>query len=276
MHVVFALSCAAQEGITNFGNMIINPGTTMSATANFINNATGSLTYENDGLFFVGGDFINNQPAMPQGGGTTEFNGTATQNIDGTAIPQFNNIRISNNGGSGMQPLINIKVAGAWDNNGIFSHNLHEVIFNGGFQTIGGTNAITFYDFTLTNTAPNAFLTLATPTNLLNIFAFKNINAGTLESFGNLTVRSSLTATAQIADITQNGTLTGNSITGNVTVERHIPAGRKWRFLAVNTAAGTGSKITVQGKLDGRANARHCGTVRLRPLGYRCCAGNRI
>jgi hypothetical protein len=58
--------------------------------------------------------------------------------------------------------------------------------------------------------------------------------AGTLTTNGNLTLKSSASGTARVAA----GSSSGGYVSGNVTVERYIPAGRKWRFL---TAPLTGS-----------------------------------
>ena len=51
----------------------------------------------------------------------------------------------------------------------------------------------------------------------------------------NLTLRSTATGTASVGDITNNSVNTGNSITGDVMVERYVPAKRAWRFLSVPT-----------------------------------------
>lgn len=51
----------------------------------------------------------------------------------------------------------------------------------------------------------------------------------------NLTLISNAAGTASLGDLTANGTLTGNAVTGNANVERYISIGRKWRFIAMNT-----------------------------------------
>ena len=57
----------------------------------------------------------------------------------------------------------------------------------------------------------------------------------TFTTNNNLTLISNATGTAGIGDLTAAGTLTGNVISGNANVERYISAGRKWRFIAINT-----------------------------------------
>ena len=62
--------------------------------------------------------------------------------------------------------------------------------------------------------------------------AGKTLNAGN----GNLTIKSSVTETGQVGD------LTGHDITGNVTVERYINTlghGKAWDFLAIPTKGQT-------------------------------------
>jgi hypothetical protein len=58
--------------------------------------------------------------------------------------------------------------------------------------------------------------------------------AGILSTNGNLTLKSSSAGTARVA----SGSASGGYIDGEVSVERYIPSGRKWRFL---TAPLTGS-----------------------------------
>jgi hypothetical protein len=57
----------------------------------------------------------------------------------------------------------------------------------------------------------------------------------TFTTNNNLTLVSDATGTAGIGDLTAAGTLSGNVITGNANVERYISAGRKWRFIAMNS-----------------------------------------
>ncbi len=67
-----------------------------------------------------------------------------------------------------------------------------------------------------------------------------------LTTNNNLTLLSTALITASVTDLTNDGAFSGNSITGNVQVERYIPALRRWRYIAINTVAGLGSKNTVQ------------------------------
>jgi uncharacterized delta-60 repeat protein len=70
--------------------------------------------------------------------------------------------------------------------------------------------------------------------NMQSITGVLTPTAGTLTTNGNLTLKSSASGTARVAAVPASGA----AITGNVTVERYLPLGRKWRML---TAPLTGS-----------------------------------
>ena len=79
------------------------------------------------------------------------------------------------------------------------------------------------------------------PLNLLGTVRFIGNNRK-LVTNDNLTLKSSDSLTASVADVTNNGANTGNQITGKVTVERYIstikngnPSLRTWRYLAMPT-----------------------------------------
>lgn len=75
-------------------------------------------------------------------------------------------------------------------------------------------------------------VTLAGTLNITNVLA---ISGGSLASGGYLTLKSSVAADARVASITSAAAI---PISGNVTVERYIPGGRKYRLLtsAVTTS----------------------------------------
>ena len=79
-------------------------------------------------------------------------------------------------------------------------------------------------------------------------------NGNVLFTEDNLTLVSTLAATASLADITNNGANNGNSVVGKVNVERHIEQNRKWRFLAINTTgAQTINSSWMEGQTPGTA-----------------------
>ena len=87
----------------------------------------------------------------------------------------------------------------------------------------------------------NSSVTLAGQLNLLNKLSF----TGSIRTFATgsfLTLKSTDTLTASIADITNGGSNTGNSITGNVSVERFVSnikngtrSMKSWRLLSMPT-----------------------------------------
>lgn len=76
--------------------------------------------------------------------------------------------------------------------------------------------------------------------NTLNFSGAQNITGSinfgnsfdTLYTNDNLVLKSSATLTAAVGDITNGGTLSGNAIMGNVSIERYISAKRAWRLLS--------------------------------------------
>jgi len=115
-------------------------------------------------------------------------------------------------------------------NNGtILSATTGKLILNGtSAQTLSGTGSIE--NLTLDNTT-GATITSG-QTNITGTLA---ITTGTLTTGGMLTLKSSSAATARVAP------LTGTPISGNVTVERYIPAksSRKWSFVACPVSGNT-------------------------------------
>ncbi len=80
----------------------------------------------------------------------------------------------------------------------------------------------------------NASVNLGGALNLYGKLTFSGSNR-TFATAGNLVLKSNAAGTASVGDITNNNTSTGNTITGDVSVERFITARRAWRFLSVPT-----------------------------------------
>ena len=76
-------------------------------------------------------------------------------------------------------------------------------------------------NLTLNRTGANASATVATPLDILGVLTVSN---GQLKTGNNITLKSSLAATARVAPVM-------GSIVGSVTVERYIPARRAWRLM---------------------------------------------
>ena len=121
------------------------------------------------------------------------------------------------------------------------SVNLGTIRFTTGSNTIG--------NLTLNHTGTtNNTLTIQ---NALNVNGVITVTDGTLASDGNITLKSSANGTAQVAAIG-----TGGAITGNVTVERFIPAKRAWRALTapVNTTNSIFANWQENGANSGAGN----------------------
>ncbi len=95
-------------------------------------------------------------------------------------------------------------------------------------------------NLTISNTAATVpQVSLADSLNITGTLSFGNVNNKTLSTAGFLTLKSTAAATARVADLTNAGLNSLNIITGNVSVERFINSGRKWRFLSVPTNSPT-------------------------------------
>jgi hypothetical protein len=75
------------------------------------------------------------------------------------------------------------------------------------------------------------------------------MTAGTLAGGGRLTLKSDATKTARVAQVA-----VGANITGDVTVERYIPAARKWRMLTVPLTGSSNSSVFYNWQNNGTAN----------------------
>lgn len=223
------------------GNVYVNTAFTNTSTA----------AYQNDGILNLTGDFTNNQGSMAEGTGATLFTGSSLQNISGTQRPIFHKVSINNT--AGVQMNINTTIGDT------ISSIAGSLYFNGHALIMGGnmnpayTNNIAFNvtptsDLKMTGkaaTGGNLYFAASGNTlhdltvtasgtgqlgNALNITAGKAFGTvmvdGSFEAAGFLTLKSDSNGTSRIS-------ASAGTITGNVTVERYIPARRAWRFLSV-------------------------------------------
>jgi hypothetical protein len=121
---------------------------------------------------------------------------------------------------------------------------LEEDLVNNGtidYLTLSGGNALSISGTgTITNLKINKSAGTATMTSgLQSITGVLTPTAGTLASNGFLKLKSDATGTARVAA----GSSSGGYVTGNVTVERYIPAGRKWRFLCAPLIGSTNTSV---------------------------------
>ena len=151
--------------------------------------------------------------------------------VIGSSTASVKNLTIA----TGASVIVNgsgvLEISGTIVNNGTLNATSGTMRFNGTTaQTIAGSNFIghTLENLTVSNPAGLNISASANDTlNITGTVTFGHANA-TLNTGNNLTLKSSASATANVASLGN-----GNNIIGNVTVERFISAGRKWRFLSV-------------------------------------------
>jgi hypothetical protein len=98
---------SAQQTLTNFGNLQVHPGTSITAFGNVVNNSTGVLI--NNGDLYIRGNIANDQASMATGAGTLYLNGTAAQALTGTQA--FRTFRLVTNNALGITLNNNLRVA---------------------------------------------------------------------------------------------------------------------------------------------------------------------
>lgn len=214
------------DGLGNTVSFINNTqllGTTVSDFNNV--SITGTLTGHATNMR-VSGNWVNNG-TFNHNNGTVTFNGTSA--ISGSATNTFKNLAIT---GALTVPAGNTNVAGNYTNNGTFNHNNGTVVFNGSTaQTIGGTNVTSFKNITINNPAG------ANLTKGQNVIGTLKLTSGTLATAAGqpFTLISDASATARIDAIP-----VGADITGNVTMQRYVPAGSSgWMFLSTPLVGAT-------------------------------------
>ena len=80
--------------------------------------------------------------------------------------------------------------------------------------------------------------------NITGNLSFTGSNR-TLNTNGYLALKSSASGTAQLADITNGGANSGNTIVGNVSIERYITPKRAWRLLSVPIGNSLATSPTI-------------------------------
>jgi hypothetical protein len=127
-----------------------------------------------------------------------------------------------------------IQISGALTNSGgVFDVTNGTVNMNGSVaQTI--PNAA-FYTNKILNLIISNNVTLAGQDSLTGILSFGPVNSKTFTTGGYLTLKSTSTKTAKVADITNGNVNTGNVVSGNVHAERYLAALKKWRLLSIPT-----------------------------------------
>lgn len=126
--VIAGTSALSGSAAATFNNLTIN--NTLTAPAGTMNVA---------GAFTNNGTFTHNS-------GTVAFTG-ASASIAGTSTTTFNNLTVS---GTLTAPSGTMNIAGAFTNNGTFTHNSGSVVFAGASNTIAGSSVTRFYNLDIT------------------------------------------------------------------------------------------------------------------------------
>lgn len=259
-------STLANLDITVNGDVILTSGT--------LNNSSYNRT------IYVLGDWINNDASnsFNAGTGSVVFNSSsAVQAIGGTASTTFYDVEIDNSSGSNVSLATNITISNdltlsdgtlalgsnTLTVNGDITNNKSSTALNGGtgtvllngssVQTIGGTQATTFYNLTLNN-SHNTGVNLGRSITVDNTLTFTDGNLNTTGSYGvtlnsttgNLSGESSSNYLVGIVSITKN-VGTGASTFGNIGVS--IAAGSSnLSNVTIKRVSGSNGIVTVDGK----------------------------
>ncbi len=130
-------------------------------------------------------------------------------------------------------------------------------------QTVRADNFVsnTVGNITISNTTSSAsssnpsvaISALGSMLNVAGAVSFGNVSNAVLTTNDNLTLLSSATATARIADLTNNSANSGNNISGKVVVERYIPGKRAWRLLSAPITKASNVSMSASWQEGGRS-----------------------
>ncbi|MEO6455311.1 MAG: hypothetical protein ABIN97_14620 [Ginsengibacter sp.] len=220
------------------GNVFIRQGSEL----NNIAGTTSGTGFELKGNLSVEGILSVNGG----GSGTLKLSGSSLQTVSGGGIINLHNLYLTNTSGISLTRALTIGGTISLIQ-GTLTPGINAITLNGPvIRTAGNINAqlnTTIFSGTLSQTIPgNTFLN----NTLNNLTIGNNVSlsgqdtiTGTLSltgsnnmltTNGNLTLKSTATGTANVAQIAN-----GNSIAGDVIVERYISAKRAWRFLSIPT-----------------------------------------
>ncbi|NTS43760.1 T9SS type A sorting domain-containing protein [Flavisolibacter sp. BT320] len=157
-----------------------------------------------------------------------------------------------------------LQLFGTVTNTGVFEAGNGTIEYSG--TTVQSISANTFANNTVKNLVISNNVTLNGPLDLTGTLSFGAVNSKTFTTNDHLALKSSAAATARVADITNNGVNAGNSITGNVSVERFIPAhsSRRWRLVTAPVKGVSINKAWQEGRTwngSGASEAQGYGTL---------------
>lgn len=234
-----------QSGIFNLQQYLCNRAT---AGGSMVVNAAATLLVGGSSGGTTGSNFPKNFSTYTlQNGSTVNYNG-GTQTIFNTTYGNLktenagiktaaNNLSVLNSLTIGAASILNggnysHTIGGDWINQSsasAFDYGSGMVTFNGATaQSVGGSFGTSFYKFVMANSSASG-ITLNQPVNIFA--ALKSSGTGRkLNTNDQLTIKSSISRTAYVAD------MTGNTINGKATVERSVSSRKAWRMIAVPTS----------------------------------------
>lgn len=231
-------------------NLVINNSSGVSLGSNLTN--SNSLTLTNGSLNLssynlnISGNISRTSGTINAGTGTVTMNGSLAQTIDGSIASSLYNLAINNF--SGVTLSSNITVSNALTlNSGTLSIGSNNLTVSGSMSFTDGNIEGSLGTLTFNGSSSQTIPAEIFANNLLNNLTINNSagvslsgalsltgsltpTAGTLYTGGYLRLISTATSTARIA----NGNCsTCSYISGNIVVERYIPAvARRYRFLS--------------------------------------------
>jgi hypothetical protein len=151
-----------------------------------------------------------------------------------TGTATCNDISIASGGSNTISGTGTLQLTGSISNSGTFDGSAGSIELNGTTaQTISIGGNSTIKNLTLNNS------TGATLIAALNLTGVYTPTSGTLTTGGFLTLKSDVNGTARIAA----GSSAGGYFSGNVAVERYIPAKRAWRLITSPVTGSTNNSI---------------------------------
>lgn len=208
----------------------------------------GQIVTANAGVLIAGGTVNINGGSLNVTGGLIIGQGaTGTATINNTGTLNADQITIGNNGSGTFTATGNptINITGNWTNNGTFTQATSQVNFVGGsLQTIGGSNATTFYKLLMNNSGGISLANNITVSNELNL-------TSGLITTGTNAVTAGGTITNASASSYINGRL-ARAFTANGSFTYPTGKGGNYRPLTFQfTTFGGGNKIMTVEQIEG-------------------------
>jgi hypothetical protein len=261
------------SGMIYYQGTVSNDTSTSSPTTSWVVNTPGTYYFraEANGCWGVQGDAVVSFNNVWTGTTNTDWNTgsnwsngqvassacqdvyippTANQPVISSVVPSITNLNILTGASLTITGTGTLPIGGSISNSGIFNVDNGTLIFNGTSpQNIDGN---LFSNRNLKNLiVDNNLIVSNTPNDTLNILgtlSFGNTYSD-LTTGNNITLKSSDTATANIGVLEP-----GNTISGNVTVERYIATGttgvayhaKSWQYMAIPTSGSQTIKAAWQ------------------------------